>query len=232
MLELLYVVMIVLGSCFIPYFLFASFQNMKFFLYPCQFIMCIFIISYHPYNKHTLWNKQDYQQMHKVPYEVIMDVDGEIYYTSSNETFSVIKTDIYSKECLENYFINNAKECPITDIIVERNDNNRNAFIGYETVQRNNSFIYYRRDYKYGKLYDIFLKSSFDYKTVEIIKRREENKLLNHLIIFKNYIHYSDIICLGLFIISFVYFFMESRQYTSWNYFRFIDYFLKQLFFH
>lgn len=65
-------------------------------------------------------------------------------------------------------------------------------------MQRNNSFIYYRRDYKYGKLYDIYLSSTFDYKTVEIIKRREENKLLNPLLKFKNYIHYADIICLGL----------------------------------
>ena len=158
MLELLFAVMIVLGSCIIPFFIFSSFQNMKLFFYPCQFIICIIMISYHPYNKHNLWNRQDFQQIQKVPYEVIIDIDSKEFYTSSNEEFSIIKTDIYSKECLENYFINNTKKCPITYIIIEKNDNNKNAFIGYETVQRNKSFIYYRRDYKYGKLYKFYLR--------------------------------------------------------------------------
>ena len=120
MLELLFTVLIVLGSCIIPYFIFASFQNMKLFLYPCQIIICIIIISYHPYNKHNLWNKQDFQQIQLVPFEPIIDIDNERFYTSSNEEFSIIKTDMYSKECLENYFINNTKKCPITDIIIEK----------------------------------------------------------------------------------------------------------------
>ena len=68
MLEILFTVMIVLGSCIIPYFSFASFQNMKLFLYPCQFIINIIIISYYPYKNHNLWNKQDFQQIQLVPF--------------------------------------------------------------------------------------------------------------------------------------------------------------------
>ena len=75
------------------------------------------------------------------------------------------------------------------------------------------------------------MSSTFDYKTVGIIKRTEENKLLNPLIKFKNYIFYADIICLGLSIFCFVYFFMESRQNKNWNYFRIIDYILQIIIF-
>ena len=123
--------------------------------------------------------------MRQTPYDPIIDIDSEKYYTSDKKEFCIIKTDIYSKECLKNYFIKDTEKCPITDIIVEPNTNNANAFTDYEMVEKNKKVIYYRIDNKFGKIYGLnglsFFNSDFDYKTVEKIKLIEENKILNPL---------------------------------------------------
>ena len=238
MLELLYASLIVLGISIIPFFIFASFQNFRIYLFLFQFIISLILIFYRPYKQHSLWNDPEYQQFQKTPYDPIINIYGKKldYEVAKDNTFSIIKTDLYSKECLENYFIKNNETCPITEIIIESN-NNSDSYIGYETLKVEDAYVFYKRDKKHGKLYQYIAKdenyysyikytciSSFDYTDVQKIIKKEDNKSLKPFHSFKSFIRYSDLICLELFIFSFIYFLMESRKDLSWNYFRIIDY--------
>ena len=247
MLELLYSTIIVLGIGIIPYFIFVSFQNFRIFLFLFQFIICLILICFHPYKHHSLWHETEYKYEHlqKTPYlpivDLYLDLNNELKYNVTKDNiFSINKTDIYSKECIENYFIRNNETCPITDIIVEYNINNTNALVEYENIKINNYYIFYRRDFMFGKLYQsigysyyssnkIYYESTFDYRNVQKIKKKEACKLINPFLAFKNFIGYSDFISLELFIFSFIYYLLESRKDMNWNYFRIIDY-IMQLF--
>ena len=130
----------------------------------------------------------------------------------NNSEFSLIKTQKYSIQCLENYYINKDESCPITDIKL----GNKNDKIYNQSIQINeNEYIYYTNENKLGKLYKSFnyseLKENIeDAFTLEKISRKESNKLSNPIYDFKSYIKFCDILCFLLITISFFYTFLES----------------------
>lgn len=236
MIELLYTTITVLGISVVPYFLLASFQNLKIYFYIFQFIVWIILVATSNYKNHYLYNPT-YETIHNPPYPPIKAIelngDGSLKPTYSTSKYSHIQSDIYSKECLENYFLPSDEDCPLTDIIVEYD--NSKSYPDYQTITISSGVIYYRNDIKKGKLYQniivssidniVSFSSSFDYEDALLIKRLEENKLSDPYKRFRNYVEsFWDYIYLFLFIFSVTYFLMESRDDKKWNYFKIIDY--------
>ena len=58
-----------------------------------------------------------------------------------NITYQNFKDNEYTKECLKNYFIKSDEECPITDIIIQKEKNN--TPVGYHEKIFKNIYFYY-----------------------------------------------------------------------------------------
>ena len=201
--------------------------------------MCFACLFYRPYQKHYLWSYEDeyYIQVHSTPFKPISEIN--ILYENENFknitvdtidyiTFSIKKDEEYTKECLENFFIPNSEMCPITDIILknEQTDEYKNY---NEKIISNDKYLYYTRDNKKGGLYEytkeIFnlnFTSTFNYKSVDKIKRKEELILSNPFVKLKNYIKGADIACIILvyFCISVVSYI--PRENLSFNIFKYL----------
>ena len=244
-LELLYSTIITSGICIIPYFLFSSFQNLRNIFFIFQFIIFIILTFNNKYKNHYLWKNTKLEPIQELPYPIITDINmkhlskdlNDLNITTIYQNFSIIKTEEYSKECLLNYFIKEDEICPITDIIISYNI--YKEFIDYSALESEKFNIYFKKNYKYGKLYQSFYNNSIsidfqsilNYKDISIIKKLENNKLLNPFSKLKNFCYYSDYIWLFLFPISLMYYFMESRDDKKWNYFRSIDIILQLILF-
>jgi len=140
--------------------------------------------------------------------------------------YTLKKTNVFKKECLNNFFIKE-DNCPITDIIL--NNFQRNDYSKYIEVKiSNNSYLYYTDDIINGTLYfkndsnisdlpyNEFNFNEFNEK--EKIKEKEIIKVIKDL---KYYTDYSDYICLSLFIISLTLMILNSFNYSNvfqiWN---------------
>ena len=161
MIELLYTT-IVLFVVFIPlYYYFQKFKSMKMFLVLFQFLLAIILLSNNFYKKHSLYDLPKINYIQKTDFKPIkFFLNGDSYETLTNTEFSIIKTEKYSKKCIENYYIENDNPCPVTDIafIEEQNDN----CVVYNKVQISyDEHFYYTNDYKSGKLYKSFKYSDF-----------------------------------------------------------------------
>ena len=252
MIELLYTTITVLGISVVPYILLASFQNMKIYFYLFQFIVWIILVATSNYKNHYLYNPT-YESVHNPPYPPIKGIelvnDGstlkELKPIYSTSKYSHVQTDIFSKECLENYFLPSDEDCPFTDIIVEYDGSK--SYPDYQEITIGTGAVFYRNDFKKGRLYQniilsptddavnsitidstkmqITFSSSFDSEDATLVKRLEENKLSDPYKRFRGYIEsFWDYIYLFLFIFSVTYFLMESRDDRKWNYFKIIDY--------
>ena len=264
MIELLYSLLTVLGISIIPFFLFASFQYSKIYFYSFQIIIWILLISINDYKKNFLWNEPEFQPIKNTPYPPIKNIIPEknendyllsLTLEYANSRFSIIKTEIYTKECLENYFIPENEECPLTEIKVEYNISEN--YHGYKNISIGKGNIFFKNDSKEGKLYSAYhfsslndsnstefillgvngepnsltFNSSFDYKKVDSIKSLEEHKLIKPYKSFKNYISICDYICLFLLIFSITYYIMGNKNDSEWNYFKIIEYNLQFIIF-
>ena len=76
----------------------------------------------------------------------------------NSNKYSIMKTNEYSTQCLENYFIKANESCPITDIKFEKTKSNE--YHNYIQIS-DNEYLYYTRENKLGKLYKSFNYSEF-----------------------------------------------------------------------
>ena len=154
--------------------------------------------------------------------------------------YSINKNNTFPKECLKDYFIKSDDECPITDIILEKSQ--KNSYEGYTEIEifPGKMYIYYSNNKLDGELYkdvsqipiecdednkNIFessksdnclyieFQSDFNYLNVSYIKAIEEIKKSNPFIKLKNYSQYSDIVCIILCAICFIYSGCEPTNY-------------------
>jgi len=124
-----------------------------------------------------------------------------------NNEFSIIKTDKYSNQCLEHYFIKKDETCPITDIrLYNETKKNYNDYLQIS----NNEYVYYTNQNKLGKLYKSFnytefeenKEDSFSNDEINKLARKELNKMYNPILDFKYFIKFFDVICIILVINS------------------------------
>jgi len=242
----------VLGASLFFYFIFPTFQYMKVYFYSFQLLLWILLMSLNQYKNHYLWGEPDFNPFQELPYPPINHIDiikdngqvSDIKVTYSNKAYSLIKTEEYSKKCIDNYFIPQSETCPITEIIIEYSNSDSDIYSDYEKLEISNGYIYYKTDSQQGKFYDsvridiatsnryimfgnkyksIKFSHSFDYKDIRILKRLEENKILKPFKNFKNYKNTTDLVCFLITVFSCVYFFFGSTRNDKWNYFKIID---------
>ena len=218
MIEILYSTIFVLGASVLPFLLSPTFQYTKIYFYLFQFLVWIILICLDDYKNHYLYDQLKYETIQEHPYPPIKKIQKEGSGTSFklkieylNTKYSLVKTDEYSKECLEEYYIPSNEDCPYTSLYIEYDSTTHPNHNDIEiTENSNNAKIYYRNDNKYGKLYylnqtevesgetnalniedkryKIEFLSSFDYKTIALNKILEDFKLKNPYKNFKNYI--------------------------------------------
>ena len=133
MIELLYTTLVVF-SLFFPLFLICNkFKYMGIFITISQLIISFILLSNNFYKKHPLYKIPKFQSIQQLDFYPIKElfetnfVNGDIdinFDTIKTNKFSLIKSNKYSKQCLENYFIESNEDCPITDIIFEKKRNN------------------------------------------------------------------------------------------------------------
>ena len=259
-LDILYSFIIIFPPCFILFFIFPSYQYLRITFYICQFIIFCVLSFDNRYKNHFLWENINYEQIHVTPYPVIKELDvfyiddweADITYQSEYQNFSIIETEEYSKECLNNYFIKENDICPITDIIRISYDNYNNYYnkyntnyIDYELIEIDGYYIYYKKFNRYGNLYKnctkekyyksysynndymITFYSDYNYSNIDLIKNYEEMKIINPFHKLKVFSPFSDSLWIPLFIFSFIYFLIESKNDEKWSYFRIIDYIIQ-----
>ena len=92
--------------------------------------LCFVLFSNNYYKKHSLWKEQEFQAIHKLPYSPLVNISyrypdsysihyDDFIYIKGSKIYSINQTNDFSKECFQNFFINEFDECPITDIIIE-----------------------------------------------------------------------------------------------------------------
>ena len=198
---------------------------------------------------------EEYYSIQKTIFLPIKNIKG-IFDTNNDLTnldfrttegiFSIVKNDEYSKECLQNYYIKQSSECPITDIILEKEKVSHKGY--FEQKISDNIYLYYTKESKLdGKLYEdisiypvgsditkcsvneflidnkcsiILFESNFNFNNVSLIIESEEKK--KSFTNFINYSYYCDKICALLIILSFFYNCCTPKDNKGINLFRII----------
>jgi len=227
---------------FIPFFLSFMFFRVKryilgwfifffIFFHVFHLVIIILLLKKNYYKKTIFWKIDDLQYIHYLPINPIKNIN--IYSNDDIKLedfvdlkYTLKKTNVFKKECLNNFFIKE-DNCPITDIIL--NNFQRNDYSKYIEVKiSNNSYLYYTDDIINGTLYfkndsnisDLpYNEFNFnEYNEKEKIKEKEIIKVIKDL---KYYTDYSDYICLSLFIISLTLMILNSFNYSNvfqiWN---------------
>ena len=252
-----------IGMIFIfigPFFLITHYKIFNWLLLVINFIL-IFVLLLFEFNYKTLdsWkNPEVYHPIQKTEFLPIKSIKGVfdsnsnligLDFRKTNGIFSIVKDDEYSKECLHNYYIKQASECPMTDIILEKTQVNTHDNYVEQKISEN-MYLYFTKESKLdGKLYEdisinsvssincdannefminnacsnIIFKSNFNYNNISSIINLEEEKKSNPFKNFKNYVNYCDKICLTLVILSFIFTFFEPYGNKVYNYFKVIN---------
>ena len=221
MIELLYTTLVLFCFSFPFFFIFQHFKPMKFGLIIFQLIISVILLTNNFYKKHSLYKSPNFtfildtdffpiNSLNKTYYEngTFKNISYDILKKSK---FSLIKTSKYSTKCLENYYIDNDKSCPITDIKLGNKEDN--IYENYIQINEN-EYIYYTNENKLGKLYKSFNYFNFkkniqDVFSVDEIAQKEFNKISNPIYEFKSYIKFCDLLCLLLSLTSLFYCFFE-----------------------
>ena len=226
---------------FFPFFLICNkFKYMVISIIISQLIISFILLSNNFYKNHILYKGQKFQIIQQLDFYPIKSLyktyyeNGEFndinFDTIKTNKFSLIKSNRYSKQCLENYFIESNEACPITDIIFEKNMND--VYQNYIQID-DSEYLYYTNENKLGKLYKSFNYSEFKENKKDIfvfdeILRKEYNKISNPIIDFKYFITFYDIICLTLIIISLFYSFSSFCNKLNCNeFFNFSNMFIQ-----
>ena len=227
---------VIFGFFFLFYLMLPNFKYMKSLIITFQLIISFILLSKNFYKKHSLYKDPKFEYIQNINFYPIKsiyktyDENGDFnnigFITMNSNKFSLIKTQKYSIQCLEHYFILANESCPITDIKLEEEKKSENEYENYSYIQiSNNEYLYYTNNNQLGKLYKSFNYSEFkenkeDIFTIEEIVRKEYNKLKNPIIDFKFFIQFFDKICASLISISFVYSFFESSNDRKLGWFR------------
>ena len=217
MLEALYMTLILFVPFFVLFLFFPSFKSTKMIMIFIQLIFSIVLVTKILYKKHSLYSvpivnfiqRTDFfpiQYLYKID-----DAEGVFQNISfdkmDNNEFSIIKTDKYSNQCLEHYFIKKDETCPITDIrLYNETKQNYNDYLQIS----NNAYFYYTNQNKLGKLYKSFnytefeenKEDSFSNDEINKLARKELNKMYNPILDFKYFIKFFDVVCIILVINS------------------------------
>ena len=224
MIELLYTTLVLFGFFFPLFLVFPVFKFMKIIIISFQLILSFILLFKNFYKKHSLYNPSRFQNIHTTDFYPITG----LYKTNNiisfnrmtNNKFSLIETEKYSKQCLEHYFISENESCPITDIKI--GEANSNIYHNY--IQLNDThYIYYTKENKLNKLYKSF--NYIDYKdnnedifSLDKIIRKEYNKLSNPILDFKYFTKYFDVICPLLIFSSIIYSLFEPLNHLKCNF--------------
>ena len=217
-----------------------SFKNIKLILTFLQLILSFILLTNSFYKNHSLYKAPKFEYIQHTNFYPIKSL-FPIYYENgtfknigfekmNDDKFSLIKTDEYSTQCLENYFIKTNESCPITDIKFERKM--KNEYHNYIKIN-NKEYLYYSKENKLGKLYKSFIYSDFKEKKEdtfifdEKLIRKEYHKLSNPLLEFKYYIQFFDVICSLLIFIIFCLSFFEPLNNMKFNMTRIFNSFLQ-----
>ena len=241
MLELLYTTLVLFGF-FLPFFFFfPTFQPMKIFMILFQLILSIILLSKNFYKKHSLYKMPKFNPIHSLDFEPIKSLyltyqeNGTIknisYDTLSNTEFSLIKTDQFKFKCSEKYYINIKDSCPITDIKLEKEKNNR--YRNYIQINKK-EILYYTTYVNLGKLYKSFNYSDFkrnkeDIFDINKLSRKEFHKLSNPILDFKFFIQFCDIFCFTSIFLSLCFAFFESVDILKINFFKILNLILQSI---
>ena len=178
-------------------------------------IVISILISENFYKEIIMWKNDDYQYIHSLNINPIknININGENENDIILEEFIELKytlrrTNIFHLQCLDNFFIKE-DDCPITDIILlkeQKNDNqnytevkiNNNLYL-YFTKNNINGSLYFKKDS--NNLTDL-LNNVFNIGKFNIEEKYKEKKVRDAIKDLKYFSDYSDYICLSLFFIS------------------------------
>lgn len=258
MLELFLTFILMFVVYGVPFFIISNVKIYKIIALIVQIIMCIFLIPSFFYKKDKIWKDTNFidQPFYKslfLPIKSIKNkfgenntfIDFEIQKTDG--IYNIYQTNEYNKECMENYFIKESDDCPITDIKIEKKKTNK--YKGYKVNRITNEvYLYYTNNFTLNatlyhsiylypycnknnnsfiindQCYEIIIESNFNHSVTKFLKTEEEKgKAFRQL---KYFSKYSDIICLSLLITSLIYCFNESSQIKKYNYYTVITLFL------
>ena len=212
--ELLYTTLVLFVFIFPFFFVFKEFKLFKFFLIFFEWIVAVILLSDNFYKDQSLYEDQNFNWIQILDFYPIKSLktkyyNGQLenisYDTMNISKFSLIKTNKYSTQCLENYYIKTNESCPITDIKL----GNKNDKIYNNSIKINeNEYIYYTNENKLGKLYKTFNYLDFKNNTIDAfsldkLTRKELNKISNPIYDLKSYIKFCDIFCFLLIFFSF-----------------------------
>lgn len=224
-------------TIFIPIFISFMFFRVKDYIFGWFIFIFIFVHVFHLivislllsknfYKNTIIWEIDDYQYIHTLPINPIKIInitgdDNLILEEFVDLKYTLKKTNIFYKECLNNFFIKE-DNCPITDVILNKFENN--DYLNYKEIKiKNDLYLYYTdKNIINGTLYfkndsnindlpnNVFNLSK--YNEEEKIKEKEVKKVIRDL---KFYADYSDYICLSLFFISLALMIMNFIYYTN-----------------
>ena len=235
MIELLYTFLDLLVFLVPIFFLFPGFQPMQIIMAIFQLNLGIILLSNNFYKKHSLYDLPKFNFIQDTNFKPIKTLNETFYEngtlkniifeTLSNTEFSLIKTEKFSTKCLENYYIEKNNSCPITDIKLEKEKNEK--YPNYIKIN-DNEYLYYTNDNKLGKLYKSFNYKEFkegieDSFNISNIARKENNKISNPIIDLKNYIKFCDLVCLISILVSLYYSIMEFFDKLKVNQFKILN---------
>ena len=253
------------GIILIYIFVFFASKCMKVLSVFLQFpnLIIIFILLYGDFNykKLDLWqNAEEYLSLHKSQFLPIKSINGifdssgnliSLDFKKTDGIFSIVKDDEYSKECLHNYYIKQTSECPMTDIILEKTEDNPHSNYIKQKIS-NDMYLYYTKESNLdGKLFysitfkstdvsslcnennefrladstcfKVVFESNFNNKNISSIIESEEQKEKTNFYSFKKYANYCDKFCVILIVFSIITSICEPRSNKKFNFFKIIS---------
>ena len=235
MIEILYSMLIILGFHTLLFFVLhftVTIESLKISINTIIFIensLFLLILIFYasgliPFS--SLFKKYyEYNSIHEIQFYPIKNLNSTTYWNGTflglsynllyDKSYRIYKTKEFSKECLENYYINSSHECPITQIKIGNGKIDNLEFKNYTKIKiSDDRYLYFTNQDKKGQLYEwnyqdrynFNFSSNYSYKEFFKVKRKEDDKLfiidlqkLNKKLKFLDYI--------GLILIGFSFFY-------------------------
>ena len=233
MIEVLFSTIVIFVLFLIVFIFIPNFKVFKILVLSFQLFLSFILLINSSYKNLSLYKGSRIQNIQTTDFYPIASLYKTYYENGTLEKigfkrmnsnkFSIMKTNEYATQCLENYFIRANESCPITDIKLEKTKSNE--YQNYIQIS-DKEYLYFTRENKLGRLYKSFDYSDFREKkenTYVIDKvgvRKELNKLNNPVLEFKYHIQFYDVLCSLLIFISIYYSYFESNNELKFDWFR------------